>query len=83
MRVTRKALEDLGYEVVDFKISNEEFLEIRELLFVILSHFLMVPSIKEMYDQYEEPLTAYKFIYHYITGNCLTKTLMRTFMTQR
>jgi len=45
MKETRKALEDLGYEVVDFKISNEEFLEIRALLFVILSHFLMIPSI--------------------------------------
>lgn len=63
MREARQALIDLGYEVVDFKITTDEYWSMCQPFSTVLYTYLMEPSIQEMIERDEDILPEYKQLY--------------------
>lgn len=60
MREARQALIDIGYEVVDFKITTEEYWSMCQPFLTVLYTYLIEPSIQEMMDKDEDLMPEYK-----------------------
>ncbi|CDW81886.1 UNKNOWN [Stylonychia lemnae] len=83
MTETEDMLIKLGYEVITTEISYEELMNVRRVfLGLILGHF-MAPSIKEMFDQFDEPLESYKFLYNYYYKSNKEREQFKQSMSER
>lgn len=78
--MTKAALQESGYEIVDFKLIEEEVYDIRRIYLGLILNYFMLPSIKAFRDNYEQPLEGAKCIEEYCGFSSMTRSLILTLM---
>jgi len=65
MRIARKALEDQGYEIVDFDITEEELAFCRKFIIGVVSTGV-VPGTRKDCDEHGETMTWDNWLYYFL-----------------
>jgi Asp-tRNA(Asn)/Glu-tRNA(Gln) amidotransferase A subunit family amidase len=77
MRLSKKALEDAGYEIVPIDIPIDELLEHRDVFIGLISNAYMGPMLARLEEEAETELPIYTFPKLYYISGPITRFMIR------